>query len=381
MRRLTIGMAAAVACLGFVVAGCGGSSGSSDSTNTASTGGSSKQAMTVAVMTPASFADDGYAQFNLEALEAAIKNVEPGSFKVQKVENVPYTDQLTQTAQQLFAQGANVVLDANAAGELFYEACKEASGKACFEEYGPIGVPVPENTINFAYEESALYYLEGVAGGMLTKTGTLGFISSFKLAASTTNLNAFALGCQSVKPGCTVRNVYINSFNDPPKAVEAAKTLISAGADVISHDLDEPSGIKTAAAEGAWVFGTYQNQASIIGNKWVSGTNYTPSATAVLTAQLKAVREGTFKRVATRMYGPGKGIDSELQPWGEAVPTEVKEKVDALYKKMQAGWSPFQGPITDVNGKVRVPAGKSLDPRGDFVYQGWNWFVKGVIGG
>jgi basic membrane protein A len=363
---------ASVVCVGLALAG--GSSASSISlTSTVKAKALASRATsaasrtrTIGVIDPdMSFNDDGYAALQLTALRAAMRIV-GGKWVIDKVADVPYTDQLTNTALQLFAHGASAVLDANSGGPLFYKACSEMLNK----------------TVNFAYEEPPLYYLEGVAAGMLTKTGTLGFVGSFPQGYSG-DLNAFALGCQSVRRSCKVRNIYIDSFNNPPAAEEAAKTLVSAGADVVTSDLDDPSGIKSAAAAGAWVFGMFFDQSSLVApGRWVTGTNYTPTVTADLTRYLREIAAGTFKGGSpSRFYGTTSRLDSSLQPWGKSVPARVREKVDALLTKMRSGWSPFRGPIRDTAGKIRVAKGQTLDPRGNFVYQNWTWIVQGITGG
>lgn len=338
--------------------------------------------ITIGVLNPdPSVSGDAYARSSIQALDIALAKLGRQHFTVKIVNSVPYTQVATQTALQLFHRGAAVIYDIMSAGQLFYSACQQVPTKACIEDFGPTGVTWPaKNTINFAYDEPALYYLEGVAAGKLTKNGKTGFVSAFKAGYQIANINAFALGCQSVHPNCSVRNVYINSYLDPPKEVEAAKTLLSAGIDVLNHGMDDISAIKTAAASKVWVFGDYNNDSNSVPNQWVTGTNYVSAYSKILTSQLRKVMNGTFTGNPKRIYASPKWPDDTLQPWGKNVPATVKSAVAAVITKMHNGWNPFTGPIYDVSGKLRVPKGKGFAPHSDYVYGGWNWAVKGVSG-
>ena len=66
-----------------------------------------------------------------------------------------------------------------------------------------------------------------------------------------------------------------------------------------------------------------------------------------------------------------------IAPFGAAVPKDVRALVTAAADKVEHGFNPFTGPITDNTGVVRIPAGESWggDKMGNF-----DWYVEGVIG-
>ncbi len=67
-----------------------------------------------------------------------------------------------------------------------------------------------------------------------------------------------------------------------------------------------------------------------------------------------------------------------LAPFGPAVPQAVQDKVKQTLADLNSGKIVvFQGPLTDQNGVVKVPAGKTLSEND---MSSLDWFVPGVIG-
>ena len=54
-------------------------------------------------------------------------------------------------------------------------------------------------------------------------------------------INAFTLAAQKVNPNIKTKVVWVNSWYDPGKEGDAAKTLIDQGADIISQHTDSPA--------------------------------------------------------------------------------------------------------------------------------------------
>ena len=66
-----------------------------------------------------------------------------------------------------------------------------------------------------------------------------------------------------------------------------------------------------------------------------------------------------------------------IAPFGPAVPADVAPLVTASAEKIERGFNPFTGPVTDNTGVVRIPAGEFWggDKMGNF-----DWYVEGVVG-
>ena len=74
--------------------------------------------------------------------------------------------------------------------------------------------------------------------------------------------------------------------------------------------------------------------------------------------------------------GLGEGMIS-MAPFGDAVPPEARDLVTAAADKVEKGYNPFTGPVTDNTGAVRIKEGEAWggEKMGDF-----DWYVAGVIG-
>jgi basic membrane protein A len=366
---VAVSVAALVACGDSESSGGGGS-------GTSSAG--SSDPLSIAVLHGAVIKDGGYAEALLRATNTAIDKLGRENFTVRTVERVPYTAQMTTTTEQLLQQGTDLVIDIASGGPLVYDACRRFPEQHCLEIY-PVGTP-PPNTAGFWVDLAPYYYVEGVAAGKLTRSGTVGFVGAVRNNLGVAVENSFTLGCQSVRPDCRVRVVYINSFFDPPRAVEAANTLMDGGADVLGHYMNDPSVLKTAAQRGRWAFGFYADQRSVAPETYITSAVYEDSAASSIEQALTALMDG---RPLPRgvLYGSPEPIDFPIAPWGENVPDDVRAAAEEAYEKISSGESPYVGPITDAGGRVQTPEGETLDPRSEFVYSGWSWPVQGLVGG
>jgi simple sugar transport system substrate-binding protein len=89
----------------------------------------------------------------------------------------------------------------------------------------------------------------------------------------------------------------------------------------------------------------------------------------------QAVLDGSWKTSAT--WGGLKDGFVKLEGYGPAVPNDVKQFVQAKEKDMIAGkLTPFDGPVKDNEGKVRLEKG----PMSDDSLNKMNYFVEGVAG-
>jgi basic membrane protein A and related proteins len=372
-------LVAAVAAALIVFAGCGGD----DSSNGAADSGSDGQKkVKLAAIFTNSLEGSEYNQIHLESIENAIDELGADRFELKTVYDIPFTPRVTQTTQQLFSQGSDVVLDTMVAGPLFFDACKKVPTKKClgYVEYFDEGTQHAPNLRSVNQDQALIYYPLGVAAGHLTKSGTIGMVGTFPAPFQLALTNAYALGCQSVRPDCKVRNVYLNAFLDPPKAAEATNTLIDSGADVIAHFHDQNTPVSVAEKRGVYGFGHAVDEAEKFPKAWVSGDDYVRGLTAAYTEAFgRLLDESKWQPGGMDWGGPAPNID--LASFGPDVPAEAKEAAEAALEGLRDGSvNPYSGPIYDTKGKLRIKEGEELDIRSKEVNHP-EWYVKGVIGG
>jgi basic membrane lipoprotein Med (substrate-binding protein (PBP1-ABC) superfamily) len=275
---------------------------------------------------------------------------------------------------RFIAEGANVLIDTAAYGDLFTKVCKQDPAIKCFEN-APVGTQ-PPNTAGFYTEHWVPGYAAGVTAGLLTRTGTVGFVYPFNLPLVNVALNSFAMGCRSVKPNCIVRVININNYFDPPAEARAANSLVNAGADVLRGFPDDPTYCRVAEQRGVFAIPEYADGSSTCPN-WVA-TSTIWHWTSFYETELRSILAGNYHPQSLTLI-PAKTAFS-LGPWGPKVPAAVRQKVETVFAQLQNGTlNPFVGPIYDSKGHLRVPAGTKLTSQ--FLYGGWTWYVKGVVVG
>ena len=165
-------------------------------------------------------------------------------------------------------------------------------------------------------------YLTGVIAGKMTKSNILGYVAAFPIPEVLQGINAFARGARSVNPKAEVRVIWVNSWYDPGKEREAALTLISQGADVVTHHTDSTAVVQAAEEKGKWSFG-YHSDMSKYGPK-TQLTATTHQWGDFYTKQVQEVIAGTWKPTST--WGGYKEGMIKLAPLNAAVPADVKER-------------------------------------------------------
>jgi len=111
---------------------------------------------------------------------------------------------------------------------------------------------------NLATYDARFYegrYIIGQIAAKMSKGGTIGYIGSFPIPEVVAGINAFMLGAQSVRPDMKIKVVWVNSWYDPGKEADAAKALISQGADVLSQHTDSAAAMQVAQERGVLAFG------------------------------------------------------------------------------------------------------------------------------
>lgn len=217
-------------------------------------------------------------------------------------------------------------------------------------------------------------YLTGMIAGKMTKSNLIGFIGADPIPEVIRGICAFTQGVRLTNPQAKVRVVWARTWYDPGKENVAAEALVNLGADVLAQHTDSTAPIQLAEEKGIFAFG-YNTDMSRFGakahlssaiNHW--GKFYTEKALAVMNGTWKS--ESVWFGIAQEMV--------DISPMNAAIPEDVQNLVNQKRDEIIKGIAhPFDGPVKDQNGTVRVPKGQVLDDLGQLAM---DWYVEGIEG-
>ncbi len=216
-------------------------------------------------------------------------------------------------------------------------------------------------------------YLTGIIAGEMTKTNVLGYVAAFPIPEVLQGINAFIKGARSVNPKAELRVIWVNSWYDPGKERQAAMTLMSQDADIITQHTDSTAVVQAAEERGKYAFG-YHSDMSKYGPK-AHLTAATHHWGNYYTQVVKAVQAGNWKPESVWGGYPEGMI--KLAPLSPAIPAELRDRIASMEKQLTAGTlHPFAGPVVDQDGKTRVAAGDTMSD-GDL--SGMDYYLQGVV--
>jgi len=300
----------------------------------------------------------------MKAVQAAYPKL-----KTVFVESIPYSADASRTFKQFVAQGANMVFATSNYGDFLYDVAKAAPEVAFFECDGRNPM---DNLGTYYVAHWYPSYVAGVAAGLMSKTGKLGYVASFPVPSVFSGTNAFLMGARSINPKATMQVIAIQSWFDPQAATQAGTALIDNGADLLFGIMDEAGYLQVAEKRG---------KKAVMWNTDIR--RYGPKAyiTSIIVDWRKFYVEQVGLLLSGKWTPPqvilpmGQGVD--VDKWGETVPEDVRKQADAVRTKILAGWSPFVGELKDSKGAVRAPAGHRMT---EAELYNWNWSMEGVVG-
>jgi simple sugar transport system substrate-binding protein len=302
-----------------------------------------------------------------KAVEKAYPNVE-----TTFVENVPFSEEASQTFERLAADGNKMVFACSEWGD-FLSTVAEKYPDVIFMEAG--GDSYADNLYAYYVKQYLAAYVIGVAAGMLTESNKLGYIASFPVPVVKNTASALLLGARSVNPDAFVQVVSINSWFDPQAAGRAATALIDGGADFTIGIMDEPTYLQVSRKRDVWTAGWNVDMRKFAPEVYVSSATqswddyYVKTIGSFLDGNLKVPSEAVLLDLPD---------GTDRSPWGDNVPAEVQAKADeARDRIINEDFNPFIGPLNDSSGKSRLAEGEELSAYETYTL---DWAVEGVKG-
>ena len=235
------------------------------------------------------------------------------------------------------------------------------------------------NGTNFTNYSGRLYhgrYLSGIAAGLKTAAGKIGYVAAMGKDNSevTGGINAFALGVESVNPSARIYLSITWNWFDPAGEKLAAEKLIASGCDVIAQHCNTSAPQIAAQNAGVWGIGFNSDMkndapdaviASVVVN-W--GVFYT--------RMLESVIDGTFSAVPY-FYGLKEGVvditglDENLAAPGTA------EALEAARRRIHEGFNVFDGVMETNDGRFVGAEGQTLSDAE--ILGGIDWYYRTVV--
>ncbi len=257
------------------------------------------------------------------------------------------------------------------------------------------------NVATYMADFYQVYYLNGLMAGALTKSGKVGYVGAFPIPEVKRHINAFTLGVRAVNPKAKVLVRWIYEWYNPAAAKEATEALIAEGADVFAFTEDSPTVVQVAAEKHLPSFSHYSPMLKFAPDYVVSGQLvhwgaiykdflakvyaglYTPKNLKDVDywwlLPQKAVELGADYGVPVNpKFIPALKAKKIHHPvFGEISVYDLVMKLKAMMSDVELAFDPFQGPIKDRKGHLRVPAGVRLTQA---QLESMEWAVEGVTG-
>ena len=318
--------------------------------------------------------DFGWNQAHAVAMEI-LKETE--NVEVIEEENVPETDAVAQSMESMInLDGANLILGTSFGyySPFMVDLAKQYPDVE-FRHAAPLwkeGDPTNLGSY-FCYLNQA-HYVDGVAAGLSSPTGKIGFVAAKPIPSVLSNINSVLLGARKVNPDATVQVIFTGDWSMPVREAEAANALVDAGCDVLTCHVDGPKVvIETAEGRGVKSCGHNASQAPLAPKGFITGAEYKWETIYKMYADLLMKGEPLPNFVAG-------GYHNDMvknTPYGAGATEEAMKAADAAIAALKNGEPIYVGPLKDNNGNVVID--KTYDNYDPWL-DGMNFLLEGVSG-
>lgn len=293
------------------------------------------------------------------------------------VEDVASTNEAVANVLDLYiSRGFNVLIGGTYGFSDGFLAAAEAHPDLAFVNIS--GVTEAPNLESFYAKTYEGWYLAGMAAAGASTSDTIGIVAAFPLPYVVWDVNAFALGAQAVNPEIETIVTFTNSWSDPVKETQLAKSLIERGVDVLATAMDSTAVPVVAEAAGLYSVGYKSDMSPAAPNGMLTSVVYNWSA--ALIPIIEEIKSGSWESKGSPLYGMDAGVIDVLE-LRAGVPSDVADKIASTRAEIQSGaLTPFDGPILAQDGSVKVAEGDRMSIGelwgSDFLVQGIQGSLK-----
>ena len=331
--------------------------------------------LTVGIVYVGARDDFGWNQAHAVAIKA-LKGV--AGVKVVEEENVPETDACAKSMESMInLDGAGLIL-ATSFGYYspFVVDLAKKYPKVEFRHAAPLWNKDkdPANAGSYFGYLNQAHYVDGVAAGLSTKSGKIGFVAAKPIASVLSNINSVLLGARSVNPKAVVQVIFTGDWSMPVREAEAANALVDAGCDVITCHVDGPKVvIETAEKRGVMSCGHNASQAPLAAKGFITGAEY--KWETIYKGYAAALAKG--EKLSNFTSG-GYEVDFvQNTKFGAGATPEAQKAALAAIEGLKAKKPIYVGPLKDNKGKVVID--KSY-PNDDPFLNNMDYLLEGVVG-
>lgn len=241
------------------------------------------------------------------------------------------------------------------------------------------GTGYMSNGTNFNHYFGRIYqprYLSGIVAGMNTVSNKIGYVAAMDTGNSevTGGIDAFAIGVASVNPDAKIYVAVTNSWYDPQKEEEAAKTLLDMGCDVMAQHCDTPYPMTLAQEYGVYGIGYNSDMSKEVPKACLCSVIWNWSA--YYTSAVESVIEGTWD--GSNYYGGMKeglvGITDLAAFCAAGTQEKVSEEMEVI---LNGSNNVFDGELKTNTGEVIGDTGATLDDA--TITGGIDWYYENVV--
>ena len=320
---------------------------------------------------------DDFGWNQAHAVSVATLKALPGITVVEE-ENVPETDAVAKSMESMInLDGANLIL-ATSFGYYnpFVVDLAKKYPDVQFRHAAPLWNKDkdPANAGSYFPYLNQAHYVDGVAAGLASKTGKIGFVAAKPIPSVLSNINSVLLGARSTNPNATVQVIFTGDWSLPVREAEATNALVDAGCDLITCHVDSPKVvIQTAEGRGVKTCGHNASQAPLAPKGFVTGAEY--KWETIYKQYADDIAAG--KPLPNFLVG---GYNNDMlrnTAYGAGATPEAIKAADAAIAALKGGFKIYTGTLKDNTGKVVVDKDyDNYDPHLD----GMNWLLEGVQG-
>ncbi len=285
----------------------------------------------VAMILDSSVSDGGW---GASCYQAMIGAAEESGWETVYTDNVATADFATVMTD--YAElGYNLIF---APGNQYTDAVKQVA-----EEYPEInfallnGTVETDNITSILPDAKQIGYMAGALAGLMSKTGSIGFIGGVELDTTKAKLECFEKAAQKINPDIKVSSAYAGSFSDTAKGKEIASSMISTyDVDVMFGDasaVDTGAREALAASENRYDIGQPGDLGSA-DNKIIICSVVTDNA-ALLKACMNDVESGSYGNKT--IYGDLSNGCLNIGTFSNLVPEDIQAQYKDIAEQIKSG--------------------------------------------